>query len=185
MGEMDSVLLPDWVGLFAVDPGGKTGCAEGLFELRRAKTVGERFAQGSELRSWEVHGDELEQGVQLATEFEAFRRTCWASGVRRVELVIEDFNLRPTGIGSTARAGLAPVRVTSTMLGVRIGKALQWETTTGRVSVGTDVPVVYQQPSEIKGFATNARLKKWGVYVVGSDHRRDAVRHLAVRLAKL
>lgn len=38
--------------------------------------------------------------------------------------------------------------------------------------------LVMQNPSTGKGFWTNAKLKACGEYVVGSEHERDAVRHL-------
>lgn len=48
-----------------------------------------------------------------------------------------------------------------------------------------DLAIAWQQPSEAKGFATNERLKLWGLWSVGSEHRRDANRHLALLVNKV
>src|SRR6185503_10672486 len=46
---------------------------------------------------------------------------------------------------------------------------------------GPIVPVTYQQAGEGKGKATNERLRLWGLWETGSEHRRDAARHFAKR----
>lgn len=43
----------------------------------------------------------------------------------------------------------------------------------------TATPVVWQSPSTGKGFWSDLRLKKCGLYVVGKPHARDAIRHYA------
>lgn len=44
------------------------------------------------------------------------------------------------------------------------------------------VPYVSQMAMQAKGFATDAKLKKWGLYQVGRPHATDAIRHAVYAL---
>lgn len=40
-----------------------------------------------------------------------------------------------------------------------------------------DIPIYAQTPGMAKGFATDQKLKRWGLYQTGMKHANDAVRH--------
>lgn len=46
------------------------------------------------------------------------------------------------------------------------------------------VPFELQQPNEAKGFCKDETLKALDLWTVGSDHARDATRHMVLRRAK-
>lgn len=153
--------------VWAIDPGGTTGYAKGTFEAR--STLAETLSaavDGSELFAGEVGGDTVEQSLFLADEF-----ATWARAVRRdgfaVHLVFEDFQLR------TALADLSPVEVAH---GVRV---LLHGLGGYREAV--------QSPGDAKRFATSERLRGWGLFALGrgSDHKRDALRHMALRVNRV
>ena len=160
------------IGVFAIDPGGTTGCAWGVFTWKG--TVGKTVAEGPLLGSAQVSGsDELQHASEVLALLRQFSALCSRAGVRRVEVVIEDFVLRPQ-IATKGREMLSPVRITALLEGLYCGlneKRLEY---------------TLQGPSEAKGFATNERLAKWGVQTHGGGrHAKDAWRHIAVYLAKL
>lgn len=163
------------VRVLAIDPGGTTGWAL----LDTVTRVGESgVCIGHE---WE-HADEV-----LAMVLE--RRVCDV-------LVIEDFNLRVSLSRGAAskRDTLSPVRVTEAITyglyreatrHVRREDALglvrgigegpidrRWATQPG----GRGSLVVKQSPADAMGFATDERLRTWGLYVT-PVHARDAMRH--------
>ena len=43
----------------------------------------------------------------------------------------------------------------------------------------------WQQASQAKGYATDERMRGWGVWQRGSPHKRDAVRQLCLKLNKV
>lgn len=45
------------------------------------------------------------------------------------------------------------------------------------------IKFVEQSPGDAKQFAPNPRLKELGVWAVGSDHARDALRHMVLYIA--
>lgn len=59
----------------------------------------------------------------------------------------------------------------------QIGVAQHW-------SRWYDIPFVLQTPAEAKSFATDEKLKRIGWWTRGSDHARDASRHMMLYLAK-
>lgn len=135
--------------------------ARGTFDLSVAKGVGaedsvvERVFGAGWWESWEVEGPLLEQAEEIVREWAE-----WSYDLGRVaSWYMESFALR------TRNADLAPVTLWGMIagMGVRLGVASR---------------VVEVSPSSGKGFATDARLRNWGGWVVGSTHRRDAVRVL-------
>lgn len=105
---------------------------------------------------------QVEQWLEEIEKFCGVRNVAWPR-----LWVVEDFILRPV-VGSTKREGLSPVRVTTALIACL-----------GSFS-GGDIAVVRQQPVDIAQFCGrlgNERLKKRGLWVSGSEHVRDAVRH--------
>ena len=90
------------------------------------------------------------------------------------QLVIEAFVVGH-GSGKMAnadRSGLYPVRIASCLEGCLVRQ----------------IPpngIVYQMPSSAKRFMTDERLRAAGLWIRGSDHQRDAARHMALRLGTL
>jgi len=188
-----------------VDPGVTTGLAWGVFPVRggikyriekRKKSGAVQLTHREVLE--EVQGawsPELAMGLVIARLWIEFAGRCVEAGIRPV-LVIENFVLRIGKGGTSDRSGLAPVRVTAaietavwlvvgeaglSMLGAERDDSLSWDGLAGEQWLWTPR---MQTPSEAKGFATNERLKRWGLWEVGKPHARDAWRHVARALAK-
>lgn len=183
--------MSDLHGIFAVDPGGMTGVAWGVFDLALG-TVADVLREPLECGSLDVggrnrsekghssaaHADEVEQAITLTSLWYEFVKVCegYNSPVCACpyDLVMEDWQPR-LPLRSGERVVFFPVRIPALFVGMLIGGAS-----------GVDWPdVVWQQPGQVKAFATDARLRRWGRWVRGSDHQRDAWRHIASRLDAL
>lgn len=153
-------------GVFALDPGGSSGLAWGV--VQEAGSVAERIAAMESAGTATVSDpDWLEQAKQIAARWRTFRDDCQAQGILAY-YVCEDFIL--THLGSSDRTGLYPVWIGAATVGILSGS-------------GEPVDVWWQQPSVAKTYATDERLKRWGLWVRGKEHERDACRHLALFLA--
>lgn len=95
----------------------------------------------------------------------ALDRFVW--GTEAGVVVIEDFRLRPGGIGGTQWSGLSPVWVGAWI------EALLW-------NEGWTGVVAKQMPAAAKSVMTDQKLKAMGLWKVGSVHVRDAIRHAAL-----
>lgn len=150
--------------LFAVDPGTKTGVAWG--SAGTSGTVRQRLAMG-EVKSLTIEGYFIEQVEQLTELFYLF-----AKDLPRVNVVVEDFILRKM---TSDRELLDPVRVSSGFLAVC------------NDSFSPHYNATWQQPSAAMTYATNDRLREWGLWIKGSDpaleHQRDARRHFCLFVA--
>lgn len=156
------------IALMAVDPGGTTGVGWGYFPgAEEDLTLAERCAEGKNVDSFEITGGWKQQAAKLALEYIDFEAEARLDGCELVELVVEDFILRK--LKSSDRQGIYPVYIRACLEGILIRRDMRW---------------VFQQPSVAKA-VTNERLRDIGLYVVGSEHRRDAMRHLAARLRRL
>jgi hypothetical protein len=159
--------IPDYIGVFAFDPGGTTGVAWSMMKVHA--TVAETL-QAAEVFSQDVTGDHREQAVKLdellmACEYEWTVERALSAG--DIYVVSEGFSLHK--IGSREKVGLYPVWVAAMFEGLVHGRH----------------EVVYQEPSE-KKYATSARMKRWGLWRRGgSEHEKDARRHIAIRLNKI
>jgi hypothetical protein len=176
--------------IMAVDPGTTTGVARGSFVPARSL---EEACDLALWESWEVgpayppdkaggimDGDDYaythgEVATEIMEEY-----LSWRVGLvltynlhpDRVILVVESFLMRPNkarGAGSDPRM-LDAVRVASGL-----------EARCFLPSGERQAEFEYQTPSSAKRKVSNERLKRWGMWVKGSDHRRDAVRHMVLR----
>lgn len=159
------------VGIFAVDPGSTTGIAYGIVTMKG--DTKEILADKLTVAHVDCHDQRVppqlaeQTGIHGLEEFFVkWNKFCMGKHipVNRRYLIIEDFVLRETGIGSTNREGLSPVRVTSGLLALITG----W---------GGNI--VFQSASDAKGSMPNDRLRSAGLWVRGLEHGRDAVRHAA------
>lgn len=164
---MPSIVVPDQVGVFAFDPGGTTGVGWALMDVKDtvAKTL--RYA---DIQTVEVTGDWKEQARKLRDLWLAVSHEWKERGLagQHTYLIREDFNLYK--FRSSDKKGVYPIWISAMLEGL--------------LDL-TDVDIIAQQVVQAKRFATNARLKRWGVYVPGSEHKRDAVRHIAFKLNKV
>lgn len=158
----------------AVDPGTTTGVARGTFVPVKGGDLAAHFAFGL-YESWEVEGIPGEQAWEIIGEFVDWRADLILKHNYRPEaisLTFESFQLRidkARGAGSS-KPMLDPIRVISAC------EALCFNSRGERI-----VDFGFQSPSD-KSTITNDRLRRWGLWVVGSEHRRDAMRHLALRV---
>jgi hypothetical protein len=161
-----AVIVPDVVAIAAVDPGRVTGVARGVFRLDTEMSVAEAFQGADEFESWECEGSDEEQAIELTEELADWFAGLNIGGIAipNLHLVFEDFQLR------TRFASLEPVEV-------RAAFNARW---TWKV-----IDIQLQQPSHAKTYATDDRLRRWGAWQKGSTHRRDATRHLLLKLNKV
>lgn len=193
--------------VFAVDPGISTGWATAVIDVRALKRRGgdvSRLTREGYL-DWEAGTDcamnvdgvrdaavidaavrvNVAGGKVVADPYGMERRDLYAaeraSAARlwgRLDtfeadvLVVEDFTVYAGKAGEVSSGGavpLAPVRVGS-MLALAAELAV--------------MDVEYQMASMAKTTVTDERLKRWGFWTKGSDHARDATRHLLTYLRR-
>lgn len=162
---LDLVLNPLEVGIFAVDPGGSTGVAWGVFNLRQP-LVKDAMRYRKDSDSATITGTEQQQIPLIADMWYNFNER-----EGRNELVIEDFVLRP-GIHKPGKEGISPVRYGWGLAGYLWGL---------NDEIGNP-KIVWQSPS--KGMRYNERqmLENWHAWIVGREHERAAFAHVGARL---
>lgn len=170
------------VGIFAVDPGGSTGLAWGVFDPHAE--IGESLRGRMKAGSATVTGDIRPQIRAISTRWQDFYRECVQVGQMphtQVWYVCENFLYH-----GGSYAGDSAMISTALIWGVegyRLGRADQWSTGRGRRQVS--VPdVVLQTAGDAQAFANDARLRDWGLWIRGKEHERSAWRHVAMFLKK-
>jgi hypothetical protein len=165
------------VALYTIDPGTTTAVARGIFP-RYPDSIWSGLTSGK-WESWEVRGEPAEQAWEIMGEFADWTDYPTRSEMRKQHvtewyLTFEDFVLALGPGAASKRNLLDPVRVTYACDALCLNRAgLRWA-----------FPE-FQQASAAKSFATNERLRAHDMWVKGSEHRRDAVRHLCRRYATL
>lgn len=183
-------VIPDKFAVMAFDPGGTTGIAAGLFNaskmsepstsavLRRAVRKGAvSVDQFGDKLDPDLFAIEAAHGQHIFNQWLKFKAEANIAGIAipDIHLVIEDFQL------NRATVDLAPVKVTWSALGLLRGEIGTW----AAMSLCPDDVLHFQPPSMAMTYATNDRLKSWGLWEVGKEHGRDAARHLALRVSKI
>jgi hypothetical protein len=151
----------------AVDPGKVTGVGRGVFDLTNALSIRDAIEAAREVETWECDGDLTGQADEITEELEVWlglKTYTLGVSITNLVFVMEDFHLRQRS------ADLTPVEL----------RALIKD----RWNEGW-VPIQDVQPSHAKGYATNKRLRDWGIWVKGSEHRRDVMRHLIYKVNQL
>lgn len=154
--------------IVAVDPGGHTGVAFGVRD-------GSGFKVGKTLEINSLMGDYFcgrEDGGILSLGVETVKWLKGRDGVgngrkdRRI-LIFEDFVVYPgrSATGASGRSGLSPVWVTGWLLGYVCRSELSVD------------EVCYQGAGDAKRVVSDDRLRDMGLWVAGSTHIRDALRH--------
>lgn len=167
--------------VLAIDPGGTSGVAAGYVQL--GSTFKETVKTLEHNKAIEVKGEWLDQAVQLAHIMDRFVFTANVENLvplDNIHIVVEDFVLRRRQQGG-ATGNLTSIWVAAAAVAMHLNVA-PWD---GAPMLAERANVEWQQASQAKGFATNERLKMWGLWEVGSEHKRDAWRHWAVKVNKL
>lgn len=165
---MPSKVVPDKFAVMAVDPGGTTGCGTGVFRTDKGDdmlvSVFARAVKKNQISTWEEKGpSELQSRVIVAhwTDFRFRCNTEYGIPLPNIHLVMEDFALREL------QAELISVEIKGGVKTLLVGENGTWPL--GKLQ--------WQQPSQAKS-VKNDRLKRLGIWVVGSEHRRDVMRHI-------
>lgn len=151
----------------AIDPGGVTGMA----------CVAQHEDGTFALLDW-VEISSIDEGMNelRAARAVAQKAAGWVAEYGADVVAIEDFIIR---LGVTDRSLLSPVRMTAMIEAF-------WYEMRGSGGIGWGGSwggeYVKQQASSAKAVATNERLKRWGLWVKGKQHARDAIRHCVVAL---
>lgn len=182
--------IPDKFAVMAFDPGGTTGEAFGFFNAGRIAepSTGAVLRRAVRKRRLVVNqfGDKLDpdllakeaaHGAYIFRRWVEFTAEANMAGIAipDIHLVIEDFQL------NRAVADLAPVKVTWAALGLLREASGTWAS----MSLRPEGKLHFQPPSTAMTYATNERLRSWGLWKVGAEHGRDAARHLALRVSKI
>jgi hypothetical protein len=173
-------------GIFALDPGGHSGIAMGIFDVSPLAPVEEIMQKGINMNSATVEGDEYEQIKLISTYWSTFYADCVHSGCmdpELIEFVCEDFVQRPGGSGG--KEGQSPIRVMWGVEGYRLGRADEWR---GRKKSKVKVyapRMILQTPGDAAAFGAGDRLRDWGCWVRGREHERSAWRHVGLRVGRI
>jgi hypothetical protein len=181
-----AVVIPDAFAIMALDPGGTSGLAAGVFAPRPSdqptvKQTLRRAVRKRMIQALVIDGPPERQGHRVARGWRDFTYRCNVElGLPLTDIwfVVEDFNLRQMAVD------LAPVEVTAA-----VRTAQTAPTTSGWHDDVPEGRYVKVSASEAKTFATNDRLKLWTVYDVGrgrgfGDHARDALKHVCLGVNK-
>lgn len=164
-------------GFFALDPGLSSAMAWGI--TRDEKSVARRIAaihdSGSDTL---IEPNWLLQGRIISQRVASFRTYCHKKGLPTY-FVCEDFILK--AFKTSERAQLYPVWVAAAVMGYRQGISDAYEA--GGFGPTAPVEAVWQQPSQAKTYATDERLRRWGYWIRGKEHERDAWRHAILFIA--
>jgi hypothetical protein len=145
------------VNLLAFDPGGTTGVAR--FWLPDSALRREQKILGAlEFECFEIGGTERQQGRELALLLAAYTGP----------IVIESFTLRKF---SQDEDLLSPVRMRA-----RIEQIVDTLEHWGPEGAGRR-SMFFQEPSLAMKTVTDDRMHRWGLWVPGKEHGRDAIRH--------
>lgn len=165
------------VAIFSIDPGGTTGCAKALIDLRQitVQRSMKRAVMKRNVDTWVVHGSSHEQAWKISQQIVDFLFYAHIEKSvienRNFFIVREDFHIQQMG------ADLSPVEVSAGIETLMFGAFKdRW---------GKDGFLQKQSASEAKGFCTDKMLDKWGLLKGRTPHERDALRHMARRIDKL
>src|SRR5215831_8075482 len=174
------------IGIFGCDPGGSTGCAWGIFNPLANGGAAESLRDKQHAGSTTVTGDARAQIRAIVKLWHVFYNDCVR--VRclpptHVWFVMEDFIYKP----GTVYGGDSSEISTAIIWGVegyRMGQRDEWDKLK-RGNKEIHIPdMILQTAGEAKSYATNERMKEFGVWVRGREHERSAWAHVATFLAR-
>lgn len=177
---MPSKLKPEGKhAVLAIDPGGTTGVFAGYVSLHTM--LAETLQTLDRAKAVEVKGDWLQQSRDIANLIWRFVFTANVENaipMPNIHVVLEDFVLR------RRQSGGATGNLTSCW--VAAGAVAAFVDMSSQVYPDSAELISWQQPSDAKR-KTNDRLRSWGLYehTIGSEHKRDAVRHFALKVDRI
>lgn len=191
------------ISVIAVDPGVTTGITR--FRFNKGDMVGRSVPDAIRAGTMEqfettVHADKFmhwQEEMAWANDTAAGILKWW-QGQGELHIIFEDFLLRREG--TAQRHTLSPVRLTAYLI-----SAIMYQTAASAIalteragalppgrartlarrrarSLSDRIYITAQTPAQAKGFATDARLKGWDLWIPGQRHARDSLRHLALWL---
>jgi hypothetical protein len=168
-------------GIFAVDPGGSTGVAWGIFNAR-ASSLDEALRNVVYPGSVTVTGRIRQQVREVASLWRAFLAACVNDGLlppENVEYISEDF----VPGNNAKKETISPLIISWCIEGYRMGRADQWlEAGRGRQVYAP--ATIWQMPGDGAGISNNI-LREAGFWVRGKDHEQSARRHVAFRVSSI
>lgn len=165
-----------------MDPGGATGLAWAVLNPHASlpEALNNRLRAGSTT----IEGDEREQIKKVVSLWSSFYRQSVERALlppENVFFVCEDFIPKPGQTGGGKDMSIS-ISVIWGVEGYRMGRADEWAGR--RKGKPYCPPMILQLASQASTFATDKRLREWGLWVKGRDHERSAHRHMAMFLAK-
>lgn len=157
---------PRHLNIMGLDYGGTTGW--GLLVIPRESIFGDEPPEILEWDYGEFQGDEPSQAVNIARLIREVQGLDYPNGPA---VIGEAWDI-DTRFKSTDQETLSPVRLGAMLMLLQHQKLLG------------DATLHFQPRSLAKSTATDTRLKRWGLYVPGSDHQRDAIRHAITGLRR-
>lgn len=160
---------PRELHVLGIDPGGTTGWCK--LTIPRVSIVDGEPGTILDQQVGEFAGYEHDQAYEIAALCRTVQGLAYKIGPA---LVVEDWDQDPS-FKSTDPEVLSPCRIGAMLTYVYY-----------RTKLMNDARLVFQSRVMAKSTATDARLKRWGLYRRGSDHIKDATRHaiVAIRRAK-
>jgi hypothetical protein len=174
--------VPQVFAVMTMDPGTTSGVARGVFapgyiESGMLADVFQEAKDSGQVETWETEGPTGQQAAEIAEEYRD-----WGSLIhiqlavpwKDIHFVTESFELRPNkahGAGSDKNM-LDPVRVIS-----GVDALFEFWNSNNEREEQDDYMIEYQTP-QTGTRMTSDRLRAYDAWVVGSEHRRDAMRHL-------
>jgi hypothetical protein len=154
-------------GIFAVDPGGSTGVAWGIFNAR-ASSLDEALRNVVYPGSVTVTGRIRQQVREVASLWRAFLAACVNDGLlppENVEYISEDF----VPGNNAKKETISPLIISWCIEGCRQVYA---------------PATIWQMPGDGAGISNNI-LREAGFWVRGKDHEQSARRHVAFRVSSI
>lgn len=188
---MPSRRVPQIFAITTLDPGTTSGVARGVFPAGMVESgmLMDVFREAMKMNlveSWEVEGTPAEQGVQIACEYRdwaALNHIQLSIPLTDIHFTCESFELRPNkarGAGSDKNM-LDPIRVMSAVDGI-----FEYWNNLSDPDYERDKEywIDYQTPQTGHRVSSD-RLREYDAWVVGSEHRRDAMRHLLQKASSI
>lgn len=173
--------------IFALDPGGHSGIAMGIFDCAPERDIADAMKNGIAKDSTTIEGDEYEQIKLISTFWVTFYRDCVFNRCMppdSVEFICEDFVQRPGGSGG--KEGQSPIRIMWGVEGYRMGRADEYKGRKVNAKSKILAPrMILQQPGDAAALGSSKRLKDWGCWIVGKEHERAAWKHIGLRVARV
>jgi hypothetical protein len=156
----------DHLHIMGIDPGGTTGWY--LLTVPRDCIFGDAPSQILEHDWGEFDGPEWQQAIEIARLAREIQSLDYKTGVA---LIIEAWDQDPT-FKNTDSEPLSPVRI-GAMLDLLLHQRMI-----------ADATLHFQSRTLAFTTVTDERLKRWGLWVKGSDHVRAALRHAITALRR-